>query len=165
MTTADFNRLVVTESDSLKPYAISLTKDSDDANDLFQDTMVRALSNKDKYKIGTNIKAWLYTIMRNIFINNYRKAKKFTKVANEDNSDAYVYKFKHTTSNAGWSNARMREVKNAMDRLPATFRQSFEMYYMGYKYQEISSMLNEPLGTVKSRIHFARKQLVSQIER
>ena len=165
MTTADFNKLVVTQSDSLKPYAISLTKDKEDADDLFQDTIVRALSNKDKYRIGTNIKAWLYTIMRNIFINNYRKNKKFTKVTNEDNSDAYVYTYNHTAPNRGWNNMRMKEIQNAMDKLPNSFRQSFEMYYMGYKYQEISSMLNEPLGTVKSRIHFARKQLVTAIDR
>lgn len=165
MTTADFNRLVVTESNSLKPYAISLTKNNDDANDLFQDTMVRALSNKDKYRVGTNIKAWLYTIMRNIFINNYRKSKNFVKVANEDNSDAYIYTYNHTTSNQGWNNVRMKEVRKALNTLPENFRQSFEMHYMGYKYQEISSMLNEPLGTVKSRIHFARKQLVASIER
>ena len=165
MTTADFYKLVVTQSDSLKPYAISLTKDKEDADDLFQDTIVRALSNKDKYRIGTNIKAWLYTIMRNIFINNYRKNKKFTKVANEDNSDAYVYTYNHTAPNYGWNNMRMKEIQNAMDKLPNSFRQSFEMYYMGYKYQEISSLLNEPLGTVKSRIHFARKQLVTAIDR
>ncbi len=165
MTTRDFNNLVAVESDFLKPYAYSLTHDNEDAKDLFQETMVRALLNRSKYKVGTNLKAWLYTIMRNIFINNYRRNKKFTKVSADAPEDVVMYQAQHTTNNGGWSNARMNEIKSAIDALPPVFRVSFELYYNGYKYQEIADMLNEPLGTIKSRIHFARKMLVSKLDR
>ena len=79
MTTTDFNNAIATQSDFLKPYAHSLTHDMEEAQDLFQETILRALMNRNKYKIGTNLKAWLYTIMRNIFINNYRKKQTFYK--------------------------------------------------------------------------------------
>ena len=164
MTTADFNYVVSRHSDFLHPYAISLTNNYEDARDLFQETMLRALLNRDKYQFGTNLKAWLYTIMRNIFINSYRRNKKFSKVANEEASEYYLMNAQ-PVDNHGWSRLRMAEIRKAMDELPPVFRLSFELYYTGYKYQEISELLSEPLGTVKSRIHFARKMLTQQPDR
>ncbi len=165
MTAADFNKLVVQHSDFLHPYAVSLTHDQEDAKDLFQETMMRALLNREKYQFGTNLKAWLYTIMRNIFINNYRRSKKFAKVSDENLPDIYTYNAGKSSFNNGWHNARMSEIKKAIDGLPEVFRLSFELHYTGYKYQEIAALLNEPLGTIKSRIHFARKQLVARLDR
>ncbi|MBS1778153.1 MAG: RNA polymerase sigma factor [Bacteroidetes bacterium] len=165
MTAADFNSLVVGHGDILRPYAISLTRDQEDAKDLYQETMMRALLNKDKYQFGTNLKAWLYTIMRNIFINNYWRNKKFAKLSGEIPQDIAMYERQQVSYNEGWNNVRMAEVKKAIDELPAVFRLSFELHYTGYKYQEIADLLHEPLGTVKSRIHFARKMLTSQLER
>ena len=165
MTAADFNNMVVRHGDFLKPYAITLTRDHEDAQDLFQETMMRALMNKEKYQFGTNLKAWLYTIMRNIFINNYRRSKKFFKVSGDVPSDALMYSTQKAVYNEGWNNARLGEVKKAIDELPQIFRLSFELHYTGYKYQEIADLLQEPLGTVKSRIHFARKTLMSQLDR
>lgn len=165
MTTTDFNNAISNQSDFLKPYAHSLTQDIEDAKDLFQETIMRALLNRDKYQVGTNLKAWLYTIMRNIFINNYRKSKRFGKVAGSVPEDLVMYHVNQSASNAGVSNMRMQEVKTQVEKLPAAFRQSFELHYMGYKYQDIAEILGEPLGTVKSRIHFARKILVSKIDR
>src|SRR6185295_6949074 len=87
MATVEFNQLLVNNAEFLKPFAITLTRDSEAAQDLYQETLYRALANKDKYNVGTNIKAWLYTIMRNIFINNYRRKAKqatiFDKTAND----------------------------------------------------------------------------------
>lgn len=165
MTATDFDKLVVLHSDFLKPYAVSLTKDHEDAKDLFQETMVRALINREKYQFGTNLKAWLYTIMRNVFINNYRRNKKFQKVDSNTSTDVYMYTVNKTARNEGWSNIQIHEIKNAIDRLPGIFRLSFELHYTGYKYQEIADLLKEPLGTIKSRIHFARKMLMSTLER
>ena len=166
MTTTDFNNTIARQSDFLKPYAHSLTKDIEEAKDLFQETMVRALMNRDKYKMGTNLKAWLYTMMRNIFINNYRKNKRFTKVNSDIPEDIVMYQGNNSASiNAGWTNARMAEIQSEVEKLPNAFRQAFELHYMGYKYQDIAKILNEPLGTIKSRIHFARKILVSKIDR
>ena len=76
MSTLEFNQLLVSNAEFLKPFAVTLTRDSETAKDLFQETLYRAISNRDKYNVGTNIKAWLYTIMRNIFINNYRRRAK-----------------------------------------------------------------------------------------
>lgn len=165
MTTTDFNNALANQSDYLKPYANSLTQNVEDAKDLFQETMVRALQNRDKYKLGTNLKAWLYTIMRNIFINNYRKNKRFSKVSTDTPDEIVMAKADTTTANTGWNNVRMLEIKKEIENLPQAFRQSFELYQMGYKYQDIADVLNEPLGTIKSRIHFARKILTSKLDR
>jgi RNA polymerase sigma factor (sigma-70 family) len=165
MTASDFNQVVVRHEVFLKPYAVSLTHNTEDANDLFQETMLRALINREKYQFGTNIKAWLYTIMRNIFINNYRRSKKFSKTDTDAASDTYLYNARLVNYNDGWENVRMAEIRSAIDDLPQVFRVSFELHYTGYKYQEIAELLEQPLGTVKSRIHFARKILVTQLER
>jgi RNA polymerase sigma-70 factor (ECF subfamily) len=157
--------MVVRHGDYLQPFAVSLTRDPDDAKDLYQETMLRALLNRDKYQFGTNLKAWLYTIMRNIFINNYRRNKKFTKVDSGEKEESIIQAAGLTAVNEGWSHIRMGEIRSAMDRLPQVFRLSFELYYIGYKYQEIADLMREPLGTIKSRIHFARKMLMSQLER
>lgn len=164
MTATDFDNMVIRHEDYLKPYAISLTNDHNNAKDLYQETMLRALLYKDKYQFGTNLKAWLYTIMRNIFINNYRRNKKFTMVATDGMGDM-VYGIGKVACNDGWANIKMAEIKGAIDMLPPVFRLSFELHYTGYKYQEIADLLQEPLGTIKSRIHFARKLLMQKIER
>src|ERR1700748_479060 len=91
MTNTAFNEMLISNSDFLQPVAVSLTHDAEEAKDLIQETMYRALANKDKYQTGTNIKAWLYTIMRNIFINNYRRKKKFTKVTSDVPQDYFLY--------------------------------------------------------------------------
>jgi RNA polymerase sigma-70 factor (ECF subfamily) len=155
----------VNYSDFLKPFAVSLTHDQEEAKDLFQETIMKALLNRDKYQLGTNLKAWLYTIMRNIFINNYRRNKKFTKVQSDVSSEFFINTHEITANNEGYRNMRVAEIKKAIEELPEVFRLSFELYYTGYKYQEIAEILQEPLGTIKSRIHFARKMLVTQIER
>jgi RNA polymerase sigma-70 factor (ECF subfamily) len=127
--------------------------------------MYRALANKEKYKIGTNIKAWLYTIMRNIFINNYRRRVNQQVVFESDLNDFLLDYNQVSLSNSAESNLRIKEVQAAIYRLPDLFRNPFLLYFDGYKYSEISQMLSEPLGTIKSRIHFARKVLKEQVER
>jgi RNA polymerase sigma factor (sigma-70 family) len=165
MTVKEFNDLLITNSDFLQPVAVSLTHDSEEAKDLIQETLYRALANREKYQTGTNIKAWLYTIMRNIFINNYRRNKKFTKVTSDVPQDYFMFQTDKVASNGGLINSGIREIKGAINRLPDIFRLSFELHYLGYKYQEIADALNEPLGTIKSRIHFARKILSSKLAR
>lgn len=165
MTVKEFNDLLITNSDFLQPVAVSLTHDSEEAKDLIQETLYRALANREKYQTGTNIKAWLYTIMRNIFINNYRRNKKFTKVTSDVPQDYFMFQTDKVASNGGLINSGIREIKGAINRLPDIFRLSFELHYLGYKYQEIADALNEPLGTIKSRIHFARKILSSKLVR
>jgi len=165
MSTVEFNQILVTNSDYLKPFAVTLTRDTESAKDLLQETLYRALSNREKYLPGTNIKAWLYTIMRNIFINNYRRNARQQTIFDHTPND-YLLDFKQTAiANAAETNLSMKDIENSIHTLPALFRDPFMLYFEGYKYQEISEMLHEPLGTIKSRIHFARKLLKQQIER
>ncbi|HLS71492.1 MAG TPA: RNA polymerase sigma factor [Chitinophagaceae bacterium] len=161
----EFNKILVDNVEYLKPFALSFTKNEDDANDLVQDTMFRALKNMHHYKEGSNIKAWLYTIMRNLFINNYRKNKRFKKVNTEAPEDYFLFETEKVARNGGYANFNLKEIRGKIARLPKIFRQSFILYYKGYKYKEIASDLDEPLGTIKSRIHFARKMLMEQIDR
>ncbi|HEX8331554.1 MAG TPA: RNA polymerase sigma factor [Segetibacter sp.] len=165
MVINDFNRLIITNSEFLKPFATTLTKDNETAKDLLQETLYRALANKEKYKIGTNIKAWLYTIMRNIFINNYRRRVNQQVVFDNSLNDFLLDYNQVSLSNSAESNLRIKEVQAAIYRLPDLFRNPFLLYFDGFKYSEISQMLSEPLGTIKSRIHFARKLLKEQVER
>jgi len=165
MTAPSFNQLVLLNSDFLQPVAVSLTRDTEDAKDLIQETLYRAIANREKYHNGTNIKAWLYTIMRNVFINNYRRKKKFTKVSSDVPQDYFLFQTNRVAQNDGIVNSGLREIKAAIDRLPEIFRLSFELHYIGYKYQEIAETLHEPLGTIKSRIHFARKMLAAKLTR
>lgn len=165
MNAIAFNELLAQHYGYLQPFAAALTQNSEDAKDLTQETMYKAIANKEKYQIGTNIKAWLFTIMRNIFINNYRRQKKYS-VYNTDTSDERTGIWnKKTTLNLGIVNNSVREIMAIIHRLPDVFRLSFEMHYMGYKYHEIAEVLQEPLGTVKSRIHFARKFLAARVAR
>jgi RNA polymerase sigma-70 factor (ECF subfamily) len=115
--------------------------------------------------VGTNIKAWLFTIMRNIFINNYRrKAKQKTIFDNTPNEFLLNYN-QATVQNGGETAMRVKEINQAIQHLPEIFKTPFLLYFDGYKYNEIAEVLHEPLGTIKSRIHFARKLLKEQITR
>lgn len=165
MAALDFDQQLIKNADFLKPFAFTLTRDNETAKDLLQETMFRALANKDKYHVGTNVKAWLYTIMRNIFINNYRrKARQNTIFDNTPNEFLLNHNQATVTNNAEVS-LRMKDIKEAIHNLPDIFKNPFMMYYDGYKYNEIAEALNEPLGTIKSRIHFARKLLKEEISR
>jgi RNA polymerase sigma-70 factor (ECF subfamily) len=155
----EFNSLVLNNADGLKPFAITLTKDHETAKDLCQETLYKAFAYRDKYQPGTNIKAWLYTIMRNIFINDYRRSGRKKAVM-----DTLKYT-QSALSTPSEVNARLREINTAIHHLPVIFKTACILYLQGYKYHEIAFALNEPLGTIKSRIHFAKKILQKQIER
>ena len=165
MATLEFNQMLVNNAEFLKPFAITLTRDTEAAKDLFQETLYRALSNKEKYNVGTNIKAWLYTIMRNIFINNYRRKVKQQTIFDSSPNEFLLDHNQAVTVNAAESNLRLKDIQLSINNLPEIFRNPFLLYFDGFKYHEIADMLNEPLGTIKSRIHFARKLLKSQIQR
>ena len=156
MSTSEFNDLLLGNTQLLKPFAISLTNDREKASDLFQETMYRALANQDKYNIGTNIKAWLFTIMRNIFINDYRR-KTIQRVIFDN--DVHESKSKTIIHNDDEGTLQLKEIYKAIDQLPELFKIPFLLHFEGYRYHEISESLNEPLGTIKSRIHVARKLL------
>ena len=161
----EFSQIIINNSEYLKPFAVSLTRDNETAKDLLQETMFRALANKEKYNAGTNIKAWLYTIMRNIFINDYRRKAKQNTVLDNSINEFLLNSNQLSITNTAESNLKMKEIMQAVYKLPDIFRNPFMLYFDGYKYNEIAGILKEPLGTIKSRIHFARKLLKTQIQR
>jgi RNA polymerase sigma-70 factor (ECF subfamily) len=165
MSAIDFDYIVSNNADYLKPFALTLTRDFESAKDLTQETLFRALANREKYNPGTNIKAWLYTIMRNIFINDYRKKSRQNTVFDNTPNDFLLDHNQSSVSNMAESNLSLKEAKQAVESLPEIFKQPFVLYVEGYKYNEISEYLDEPLGTVKSRIHFARKLLKTELSR
>jgi RNA polymerase sigma factor (sigma-70 family) len=165
MSTTEFNQMLVSNADFLKPFAINLTRDTEAANDLYQETLYKALANQEKYNVGTNIKAWLFTIMRNIFINNYRRKAKQKTIFDNSGNDFLLNQKQATVGNAAEGSLRMKEIQEAIQQLPEIFKTPFLLYFDGYKYNEIAEALNEPLGTIKSRIHFARKLLKEQLSR
>lgn len=165
MANKEFNELLVDNADFLKPFAVNLTKNSESANDLYQETLYKALANSEKYHSGTNIKAWLFTIMRNIFINDYRRNVKRKTILDSTPEDYLINMSQVSVANTAESSLREKEINTAIEGLPETFKVPFRLYFEGYKYQEIAEYLKEPLGTIKSRIHFARKLLKEQIRR
>lgn len=165
MSTLEFDQMLVSNADFLKPFAINLTRDTEAANDLYQETLYKALANREKYNVGTNIKAWLFTIMRNIFINNYRRKVKQKTILDSTPNDFLINMKQTSVSNAAESDLRIKEINKAIQELPEIFKTPFLLYFDGYKYNEIADVLHEPLGTIKSRIHFARKLLKEQISR
>lgn len=165
MSTLEFNEILLNNADFLKPFAINLTRDTEAANDLYQETLYKALANQEKYNVGTNIRAWLFTIMRNIFINNYRRKAKQKTILDSTPNDFLINLKQATVSNSAETNLRVKEINQAIHQLPEIFKTPFLLYFDGYKYHEIADVLHEPLGTIKSRIHFARKLLKEQISR
>ena len=165
MSAIEFNQLLTGNTEFLKPFALKLTNDNESAKDLLQETIYRALANKEKYNFGTNIKAWLFTIMRNIFINGYRKKIKQNIVFDHSENDFLLNYNQLSIANTAESALRIKEIQTAIHQLPAIFRNPFLLYFDGYKYHEIAGLLREPLGTIKSRIHFARKLLKEQVSR
>ena len=165
MATREFNQMLLENTDFLKPFAVTLTKDHEAAKDLLQETMYRALANQEKYSVGTNIKAWLYTIMRNIFINNYRRKSKQNTIFDNSSNDFLLNYNQQAVDNGAESNLRMKDIYQALHNLPDIFKQPFMLYFEGYKYHEIADALQEPLGTIKSRIHFARRLLKEEIRK
>lgn len=165
MTACDFNQLLVSNADYLRPFAFTLTRDNESAKDLMQETLFRALANREKYNVGTNIKAWMYTIMRNVFINDYRRKVRQNTVFDNTANDFLLDYNQQAVANSAETTLSMKNIQGALSQLPDIFRLPFMLYFEGYKYNEIAETLHEPLGTIKSRIHFARKLLKEQLSR
>ncbi len=159
MTNIEFSTLVTRQASSLKIYALRFTHDSDDANDLVQDTILKAITYFNKFKEGTNLKAWLYTIMKNTFINNYRRFVKINTFVTKTDEISSQQLFYSSTHNQGESKFIMDDIKTALSKLHQDYYVPFTMYFEGYKYHEIANQLTIPIGTVKTRIHVARKML------
>ena len=144
-------------------FAYSLTMNRDDAQDLLQSTSLKVLNNQEKFVNNDNFSGWIFTIMRNIFINDYHSSSnKYTVFDNEEGTIMNRY-----ASNPGEetpdSTYTVKEINQAIKSLAEEYRIPFSLYLSGYKYQEIADRMNLPIGTVKSRIYASRQQLQSKL--
>lgn len=163
MTTQEFSHSVSAIMKEFRPMALKFTKNTEDANDLMQETMLKALSNRSKFAIGTNLRAWLYTIMKNSFITQYQKRLKSKNCTSSLDYFHFLNNMDITTGNYGESSFAVRDMIKAIDDLEETFKTPFLLYFRGFKYEEIADKLNAPMGTIKNRIHMARKQLKERL--
>ncbi|MFN8310612.1 MAG: RNA polymerase sigma factor [Chitinophagales bacterium] len=164
MTTVDFTTRLYEYDPVLRPYAFNLVKSKERTDDLIQDTFYRAIINKAKFTEGTNVKAWLFTIMKNIFINDYRKNQKRGTVTDHSENQYLLNSTANSVKNDSERTFMAEEIDKAMQSVSKEFTEPFLMYFNGFKYQEISDKLALPLGTVKSRIFFARKELQQRLK-
>jgi RNA polymerase sigma-70 factor (ECF subfamily) len=164
-STSDFGHILQEAAVSLRPFAFRMVKDKDAVNDLIQETLYKALNNKDKFSAGTNLKAWLYTIMKNTFISQYQKNSRRQTFIDATENQHFINSGERIAYNDALSNLSTQEIIDAIESLAEHYRIPFLMYYRGFKYQEIAERLDIPIGTVKNRIHIARKQLKEKLSK
>ncbi|MCL1615524.1 sigma-70 family RNA polymerase sigma factor [Bacteroides sp. ET71] len=164
MSTATFATELVGVQDDLLRFAYKLTADRDEANDLLQDTSLKALDNEEKYEPATNFKGWIYTIMRNIFINNYRRIVREQTFIDTTENQYHLNTPQGEAFESTESTYDLKEMHRIVNALPKEYRIPFSMHIAGFKYREIAEKLNIPLGTVKSRIFFTRQRLQQELK-
>ena len=164
MTAIEFNTRITQEKTSLKSFALSLTHNIDDALDLLQDTYVKAITYREKFEDSTNLRAWLFTIMKNTFINAYRRNRKTKQLISKGDEIALNRAFKQNSYDHCESRMNAKEIIRQIETLEDQYKVPFTRYYTGYKYEEIAHEMNLPLGTIKSRIFIARKILMESLK-
>ena len=164
MRTESFTRDLINVQNDLLRFAYKLTANHEDANDLLQETSLKALDNEEKYAAETNFKGWMYTIMRNIFINNYRKTVRDQTFVDQTDNLFHL----NLPQDSGFDSTEgaydLKEIHRIVNALPKDYRVPFAMYVSGFKYREIAAKLGLPLGTVKSRIFFTRQRLQNDLK-
>ena len=164
MKSLSFRKDLIGVQDELLRFAYKLTTDREEANDLLQETSLKALDNEDKYTPDTNFKGWMYTIMRNIFINNYRKIVRDQTFVDQTENLYHL----NLPQDSGFESTEraydLKEMHRVVNALPKEYRVPFAMHVSGFKYREIAEKLNLPLGTVKSRIFFTRQKLQEELK-
>ena len=163
LTDEQFSDLMNRYNRYLFAFALNLSKSREDAEDLVQETAMRAYRNRDKFVAGTNFKAWAATIMRNTFINGYRKKKRRNIYQEPIDNHAYSLDI-NPSYNEGISDLQFTDLAEILDKIGEAYSTPFRMFYEGYQYDEIAQAMCIPIGTVKSRIFFARRRLRGLIE-
>ena len=164
MTSLEFNYQLTKLEGNLQRFALSLTQNMEDAKDLLQETFMKAIAYRDKFVDHTNLKAWTFTIMKNTFINNYRKAVKANTTFDNTDDLYYLNLNKESGMETPDSTYATKEIQLAINDLEDEFRVPFLMHVKGYKYKEIADKLDLKIGTVKSRIFFTRKKLMEALK-
>ena len=163
MTSAEFTAQITALNDTLKGFTYRFTRNAEESQDLVQDTMLKALTYRDKFRSDTNLKGWLFTIMRNTFINNYRKAK-IAKTSTDNTKELYYLNVADThTFNRPEKSMEFKEMWENVNEVKEELQIPFKMYTTGYKYHEIAEHLNIPIGTVKNRMFHARKEIQKKL--
>ena len=159
MSSKNFQTKLLGLQNNLLNFAYTLTSNRDDAYDLLQDTTLKALDNEDKYVDNVNFKGWVFTIMRNIFINNYRKGVRSATVIDQTEDLYHLNLSQDSGLDTPEGTVAEKDITAAINSFTDEYRIPFSMHVAGYKYSEIAEQLQLPLGTIKSRIFFARKRL------
>ena len=164
MNALQFQKKLLSLQENMMNFALTLTANRNDAQDLMQDTTLKVLDNQEKFVDNVNFKGWVLTIMRNIFINNYHKIVRTQTVVDQD-IDLYNLDI---MNDSGFDNPdgayQIQEITAAIESLNEELKVPFSMFVSGYKYNEIAEALDVPLGTVKSRIFFARQELKKKLK-
>ena len=160
----DFNHQLFTFKDSLQKFAYYYTKDEEEAADLVQDTLLKAIRYAKRFEEGSNLKSWLFTILKNTFLNDYKKRGRLKCYMEETFSIAMNDIHCNITYNRGESNCNLADIHKALDNLSHEYYYPFIKYFEGFKYHEIAEELNIPIGTVKTRIHMARIALKKNLK-
>lgn len=163
MTTIEFNHQITGLRKNLEFFALSLTNNSDDAQDLLQETYLKALTYRDKYTPDTNLKAWMFTIMKNTFINTYRRKVKSNTILDVSEDLYYLNNSSDHEEVSPVSALHTKEIEKGISELEDDYRLPFVMHTRGFKYKEIAEELELSIGTVKSRIFFTRKKLMKKL--
>lgn len=167
MTNQEFTIKTQELNNLLFAFALRLTRSRQDAEDLMQETAIKAYKYRHNFTEGTNFKSWISTIMRNTFINSYRKMKTRRHLNHTADEVTENIEVKNVVANSGEQNLRMQEMKRMLNSMGDIYSVPFLMFYKGYEYQEIAAQLNIPIGTVKSRIFSARvkmKQMLGELK-
>jgi RNA polymerase sigma-70 factor (ECF subfamily) len=164
MTALEFNHQLISLEDKLSRFALSLTANREDAKDLLQETMLKAITYRDQFVQYTNLKAWTYTIMKNTFINNYRRNIRQNTTFDNTKDLYFLNQNRDTQHVSPDSSYSTQEINKVIDSLDNDFRIPFKMHTEGYKYKEIAQKLDLKIGTVKSRIFFTRKKLMDALK-
>jgi RNA polymerase sigma factor (sigma-70 family) len=163
MSTLEFNHLLINTRPIMRGFAINFTRNVEDAEDLIQDTFLKALKYKDRFEDGTNFKGWLYTIMRNIFLNNCKKQQLGRNIFGPS-ADSIQYELGSHAENNIYRTINETDIRVAIETLRPDLKKPFQMAYEGYQYEEIASDMGVPTGTIKSRIFNARKRLMEDLK-
>lgn len=158
-TINSFRSELVNLQSNLLSFAYQLTSDREAAADLLQETTLKALDNEEKFTSDANFKGWVFTIMRNIFINNYRRTVRQATVVDSSEDLYQINSYQESALESPEDTIAVKDINNILRSFDADFRVPFNMHVAGYKYSEIAEHLNLPVGTVKSRIFFTRKRL------
>jgi len=164
MTKVQFQQRILGLQDNMFHFALQLTADRDEAKDLTQDTILKALYNQDKFAENTNFKGWVLTIMRNIFINNYRKMISSRTIIDKSENLYHLNLPQDSGLDTPDGSLNVQDITDAINQLDKDLKEPFSMLIAGYKYDEIAEKLNLPLGTVKNRIFLARKVLQQNLK-